>query len=642
MSNIPSPTDPAPEQAKKRVEQVVDVVIRFAGDSGDGMQVTGTRFTDEAAVSGHDLRTLPDFPAEIRAPAGTLAGVSSFQVHFSTNPVWTPGDAVDVLVAMNPAALKSHLGGLKEHGNLIVNTDAFTPRNLEKVGYVGNPLEDGSLSDYNLYDVDISRLTATALADSGLTSREIDRCKNFFALGLVFWMYSRKLEHTLDWIDAKFKARPEVAEANRKVLKAGFFFGETAEAFPVRFDVARAKIEPGRYRNITGNKALAIGLVSAAKRSGLELFLGSYPITPASDILHELSVHKHYGVYTMQAEDELAGITAAIGASYGGALGVTTTSGPGLALKSEALNLAVMTELPLVVVNVQRGGPSTGLPTKTEQSDLLQALYGRNGESSVVVLAPSSPVDCFSMAYEAARIALEHMTPVILLSDGYLGNGSEPWQIPDPATLPEIELRYETDPERFHPYARDPETLTRPRVWLGTPGLEHRIGGLEKEHKTGMVSYDPINHERMTRLREEKVSRVAREIPDLECEGCSDGDALLIGWGSTRGAIHGAMETLCQNGHRVGAVHLRFLNPLARNLKEVMERFRHVVIPELNFGQMAQVLRAKTLIDIKSICKVQGQPFLEAEIVSKVESIIQGEPFDPFLLNTLSDLESRQ
>ncbi|MEO1481349.1 MAG: 2-oxoacid:acceptor oxidoreductase subunit alpha [Myxococcota bacterium] len=622
---------------EKRVEHVEDVVIRFAGDSGDGMQLTGTRFTDEAAVSGHDLATLPDFPAEIRAPAGTLAGVSSFQVHFAQNPVWTPGDEVDALVAMNPAALKAHLEGLKEHGNLIVNSGAFTKRNLEKVGYTSNPLEDGSLSEFNLYDIDISQLTASALDDSGLTSREIDRSKNFFALGLIFWMYSRDLQHTIDWIDAKFKARPEVAEANRRVLKAGFYFGETAEAFPVRYDVARANIEPGRYRNITGNKALAIGLVAAAKRSGMELFLGTYPITPASDILHELSAHKHFGVYTMQAEDELAGITAAIGASYGGALGVTTTSGPGLALKSEALNLAVMTELPLVVVNVQRGGPSTGLPTKTEQSDLLQALHGRNGESPVAVLAPASPVDCFAMAYEAVRIAIEHMTPVILLSDGYLGNGSEPWKIPDPAGLKPIEVEYETDPERFQPYARDPKTLARTRVKLGTPGLEHRIGGLEKEHESGMVSYDPVNHERMTRLRAEKVERIAHGLPPTEHEGDQTGDVLLLGWGSTRGAIHGAMETLRERGHRVGAAHIRYVHPLPTDLVDIMRGYTHVIMPELNTGQLAYVLRARTLIDIHSLSKVQGQPFREIEIVEKVESLLRGEPWQPFLIDTMQE-----
>lgn len=633
MSDSPSAGQPA----SKKIERVEDVVIRFCGDSGDGMQLTGTRFTDEAAVSGHDLRTLPDFPAEIRAPAGTLAGVSSFQVHFSQNPVWTPGDAVDVLVAMNPAALKAHLSSLKEHGNLIVNTDAFTRRNLEKVGYDANPLEDGSLSEYNLYDVDISRLTATALEDTGLSSREVERCKNFFALGLVFWMYSRNLALTLDWIDAKFKSKPEVAEANRKVLKAGYFFGETAEAFPVRYDVAKGTIAPGRYRNITGNKALAIGLVAAAKKSGLELFLGSYPITPASDILHELSSYKHYGVYTMQAEDELAGITAAIGASYGGNLGVTTTSGPGLALKSEALNLAVMTELPLVVVNVQRGGPSTGLPTKTEQADLLQALYGRNGESPLVVLAPATPVDCFTMAYEAARIALEHMTPVILLSDGYLGNGSEPWRIPDPKELRPIELEWLTDRERFEPYARDPATLARPRVRLGTPGLEHRIGGLEKEHASGMVSYDPENHERMTRLREEKVQRIAQGIGPTEIDGDEAGEVLLLGWGSTRGAIHGAMEILRAEGHRAAAAHIRYLNPLPPDLPEMLKRYTHVVMPELNLGQLALVLRARTLVDIKSISKVRGQPFGETEIANKIRALLNGEPWSPYITDTLTN-----
>ncbi|MEO0811403.1 MAG: 2-oxoacid:acceptor oxidoreductase subunit alpha, partial [Myxococcota bacterium] len=442
----------------------------------------------------------------------------------------------------------------------------------------------------------------------------------------------------VEWIDTKFRSKPEVRDANRKVLKAGFYFGETAEAFPVRYDVARAKIAPGRYRNITGNKALAIGLVAAARKAELELFLGTYPITPASDILHDLSTYKHYGVYTMQAEDELAGITAAIGASYGGQLGVTTTSGPGLALKSEALNLAVMTELPLVVVNVQRGGPSTGLPTKTEQADLLQALYGRNGESPLVVLAPASPVDCFEMAYEAVRIALQHMTPVILLSDGYLGNGSEPWRIPDPATLRPINLEWFKDAERFDPYARDPETLARPRVRLGTPGLEHRIGGLEKEHKTGMVSYDPENHERMTRLRLEKVARVANDLPKTEHEGDKTGEVLLLGWGSTRGAIHGALEQLRAEGHKVGAAHIRYLNPLPTDLVEIMKGYTHVVMPELNLGQMSMVLRSKTLTDIKSVSKVRGQPFGESELAEKVRTLLRGESWTPYISDTLNEI----
>lgn len=623
---------------KKRVEEVKDIVMRFAGDSGDGMQLTGARFTSDTAFKGNDLRTLPDFPAEIRAPAGTLAGVSSFQIHFSSERVDTPGDRVDVLVVMNPAALKMHLDGLREHGNLIINTAQFTKRNLEKVGYESNPLEDGSLEGYNLHAIDITKLTATSLEDTGLSSREVDRCKNFFALGLVFWMYSRDLDLTVDWIQNKFGKTPDLAAANVKALKAGYYFGETAEAFPVQYHIGKTEdIEAGTYRNITGNKALAIGLVTAARKSGLELFLGTYPITPASDILHELSRYKEHGVYTFQAEDELAGITSAIGASYGGALGVTSTSGPGLALKSEALGLAVMTELPLVVINVQRGGPSTGLPTKTEQADLLQSLFGRNSESPVVVLAPSTPSDCFRMGYEAVRIALEHMTPVILLSDGYLANGSEPWKVPSADSIAEIKLTWESDPERFDPYGRDPETLVRPRVKLGTPGLEHRIGGLEKEHVTGAVSYDPINHERMMRLRAEKIARVAESIPATQVEGDTSGDVLLLGWGSTRGAIREATQKLRQAGHSVSSAHIHHLNPLPTDLEAILSRFKHVVVPEMNLGQFSTVLRAKTLIDIKSISKVQGIPFGAGEIVSKIIDILEGRPHDPFIIDTLSD-----
>jgi 2-oxoglutarate ferredoxin oxidoreductase subunit alpha len=623
----------------KPVHELDAVVIRFAGDSGDGMQVTGDRFTSEAAHFGNDLRTLPDFPAEIRAPAGTLAGVSSFQLRFAHQAVFTPGDATDVLVAMNPAALKANLGGVRKDGIIIVNTSQFGERNLEKAGYATNPLEDGSLASFQIYPVDITKLTETAVGGLGLTTKAVDRCKNFFSLGLCLWMYSRNLENTVAWIDGKFAKTPELAEANKRALKAGYFYGETAEAFPVRYSVKSANLPAGLYRNISGNKALAYGFIAAAKKAGTELFLGSYPITPASDILHELSTQKSFGVHTMQAEDELAAVTAAIGASFGGALALTTTSGPGIALKSEAIALAGMVELPLVIVDVQRGGPSTGLPTKTEQADLFQAMYGRNSESPVPVLAASTPADCFEVAYEAARIALEYMTPVMLLSDGYVANGSEPWLVPDTTKLAPIALDYVPAGATFKPYDRDPETLVRPRVRVGTPGLEHRIGGLEKEHVTGSISYDPKNHERMVRLRAAKVAGIAREIGPTEVVGPPKGDVLLLGWGSTRGAIHGAGIRLREQGHSVSTAHLRWLNPLPSDLADVLARFKNVIVPELNLGQLAFMLRAKTLLNIKSICKVQGQPFREQEIIEKVLEIVQNPNASPFVIDVL---EGRQ
>ncbi len=621
--------------SQKPVHELDAVVIRFAGDSGDGMQVTGDRFTSEAAHFGNDIRTLPDFPAEIRAPAGTLAGVSSFQLRFAHSPVFTPGDATDVLVAMNPAALKANLSGLKANGVIIANIGQFGDRNLEKAGYATNPLSDGSLSAFQVFPVDISKLTETAVEGTGLNTRAVDRCKNFFALGLCLWMYSRELEHTIKWIDGKFGKTPDVAEANRRALKAGYFYGETAEAFPVRYSVRAAELPAGLYRNISGNKALAYGFITAAQKLGVELFLGSYPITPASDILHELAAHKRFGVITMQAEDELAAVTSAIGAAFGGALALTTTSGPGIALKSEAIALATMTELPLVVVDVQRGGPSTGLPTKTEQADLLQALFGRNSESPVPVIAASTPADCFEAAFEASRVAMQYMTPVMLLSDGYVANGSEPWRVPDVAAIPEVKLEYVPAGSVFKPYARDAQTLVRPRVRVGTPGLEHRIGGLEKEHVTGNISYDPKNHERMVRLRHAKVAGIARELPKTEIVGSDSGDVLLLGWGSTRGAIHGAGIRLREMGKKVSTAHLRWLNPLPSDLADVFAGFQMVVVPELNLGQLAFVLRGKTLRDVRSICKVQGQPFREQEIIDKVLELMADISVSPFVVDVL-------
>lgn len=621
-------------------ETLSNVVIRFAGDSGDGMQLTGNRFTNEAALLGNDLRTFPDFPAEIRAPAGTLAGVSAFQLSFSDHDIYTPGDALDVLVAMNPAALKVNLRDLRQGGILLVNTAQFGKRNLDKAGYAENPLENGSLDGFRVYAVDITKMTIDAIEDIGLGSKAMDRSKNFFALGLMFWLYNRALQGTIDWIDQKFgKKMPDVAEANRRALKAGYHFGETAEMFSSRYEVPKAKLSPGTYRNINGNKALAIGFIAAAQKSGHPLFLGSYPITPASDILHELSALKHFGVRTFQAEDEIAAVSAAIGAAFGGALALTTTSGPGIALKAEAMGLAVMVELPLVVVNVQRGGPSTGLPTKTEQADLLQALFGRNSESPIPVLAAATPSDCFEVAFEASRIALKYMVPVILLSDGYLANGAEPWRIPNPASLPEIESQEITDFDGdFEPYIREKSTLARPWPRLGSLNLRHRIGGLEKAHLTGGVSYDPDNHEFMVRLRAEKVARIVQEIPKTEIYGEDSGELLFVGWGSTYGAIHAAAQKLQRDGKKVSQVHIRHLNPLPPDLPAIMKKFKHVVIPELNLGQLSMLLRAETLIDIKSICKVQGQPFMRREIIAKAESILSGNYDGPFLIRTIEHI----
>ena len=628
-----------PLVAQLPAEEVEKVVIRFAGDSGDGMQLTGTRFTAEAGLQGNDLRTFPDYPAEIRAPAGTLAGVSAFQVNFASTEIHTPGDAPDELVAMNPAALKVNVEDLKEGGTLIVNTAQFGKRNLKKAGYESSPIEDESLSAYQVHEIDITGLTTKALDGMGMAQRSVDRCKNFFALGICFWLYNRELENTVTWLNRKFARKPELAEANIKALKAGYYYGETAEIFESRYEVSRAEIEPGTYRSINGNSAASMGFVAASVKSGLKLFLGSYPITPASSILHELAKYKRYGVQTFQAEDELAGICAAIGASFGGALAITTTSGPGVALKGEALGLAVIVELPMVVINVQRGGPSTGLPTKTEQSDLMQALYGRNGEAPLPIVSASTPGDCFEAAYEAARIAIKYMTPVMLLTDGYLANGSEPWKIPDPDSLAPIEVKRPVKSEGFEPYARDPETLARQWAIPGMAGFEHRVGGLEKGHIDGGVSYDPANHELMCRLRAEKVAKVAADLPPLEVSGEKSGDVLLVGWGSTYGAIHSATLALQGMGKKVSAVHLRHLNPLPEDLPGLMKSFKHVYVPELNMGQLSTVLRAKTLIDVQSISKIQGKPFQEGELVQRILDVLAGKEVGPYLIETLENVE---
>ena len=610
----------------KQVRQLDRVVIRFAGDSGDGMQLTGDRFTSETAQLGNDISTLPNFPAEIRAPAGTLPGVSSFQVHFADTDILTPGDRPNVLVAMNPAALKANLPDLARGADIIVNTDEFTKRNLAKVGYTANPLEDGSLDAYNLHPVALTSMTVSALAEFDISKKDAERAKNMFALGLLSWLYSRPYESTLAFLERKFANRPELAAANVAAFKAGWNFGETTEDFAVRYEVKPATLPPGVYRNITGNAALALGIVAAGVRSGLPVFLGAYPITPASDILHELSKHKRFGVITMQAEDEIAAVGAALGASYGGALGVTTTSGPGVALKSETISLAVALELPLVVIDVQRAGPSTGMPTKTEQADLNLALFGRHGEAPAAVVAPRSPSDCFATALEAARIALTYRTPVILLSDGYLANGSEPWLLPDVADLPDLRVDFATEPNsedgRFLPYLRDPVTLARPWAIPGTPGLEHRIGGLEKADRTGEISYDPVNHDYMVRTRAARIEAI--EVPDVEVDD-PDGGArvLVLGWGSTYGPIGAACRRLRRRGLAIAQAHLRHLAPLPRNLGDVLARYQKVVIPELNLGQLAHVIRARYLVDAIGYNQVRGLPFTAAELESMLEEVVK-------------------
>ncbi|MGD0842553.1 MAG: 2-oxoacid:acceptor oxidoreductase subunit alpha [Candidatus Acidiferrales bacterium] len=619
-------------QSHKR-QKIDQAVIRFAGDSGDGMQITGSQFTNTTAQFGNDLATFPDYPAEIRAPAGTLPGVSGFQIHFASGTVYTPGDAVDVLVAMNPAALKVNIADLKPRGILIVNSDSFEETDLRKARMTVNPLEDHSLDAFRVFPVELSRLTRAALQDLGMDAKSMDRCKNFFALGMCYWLYNRSMDSTYRWLEQKFEKKPLLVEANKRALRAGYSYCEATEAFQISYEIPPAKLAPGTYRNLSGNQALAMGFVVAAQRAGLKLFLGSYPITPASDILHELSSYKNFGVTTFQAEDEIAAITSAIGASFSGDLAITTTSGPGMALKTEALGLAVAIELPLVICNVQRGGPSTGLPTKTEQADLLQALYGRNSEAPVPILAPASAGDCFWMAVEASRIALKYMVPVIILSDGYLANGAEPWRIPHVSEIPEFHVHFATDPDHFQPYSRDPETLARPWAIPGTPGLEHRVGGLEKQDITGNVNYEPLNHEKMVRLRAAKVEAVIAEVPDVVPSGDPDGDLLIVAWGSTFGAITAAVATARANGRRVGHVHLRHLNPLPRNLGEVLGRYRTVLVPEMNMGQLVMLLRAKYLVDAQSYSKIQGRPFKQAEIEAKIEEIL-GQDFSPKTLKS--------
>jgi 2-oxoglutarate/2-oxoacid ferredoxin oxidoreductase subunit alpha len=604
-----------PPDRRKTRKGLDRAVVRFAGDSGDGMQLTGEQFTTESAWAGNDIATLPNFPAEIRAPAGTLFGVSSFQLQFGSQRVYTPGDRLDCLVAMNPAALKVHLRDLKPGGLLLVNTAAFDKRNLDKAGYASSPLEDPTLAErYRLHQVDMSGLTGQALHDLPLNAKEKDRSKNFFALGLVSWIYTRPLEPTLEWIQKKFAKTPVLAEANTRVLKAGHAFGETAEIFSEHYEVEAADLPPGLYRAMTGNRALAWGLLAAAQRSGLTIVFGAYPITPASGILEELAMHKRFGIRTIQAEDEIAAATAAIGASFGGAVGVTASSGPGIALKGEAIGLAVTAELPLVVFDVQRGGPSTGLPTKTEQADLMQALYGRNSESPVVVLAPATPGDCFYVAYEAVRIATKYMVPVMVLSAGFLANGSEPWLIPDVSAFPPIEVAFRTEREGFFPYLRDPATLARPWVRPGTPGLEHRIGGLEKQDVTGNISYDPENHDHMVRTRAEKVRRVAQEVPPTTINGPATGDLLVVGWGGTYGSITAAVERAQLEGRSVASIHLRHLNPLPPDLGHILREYRKVLVPEINSGQLIRVLRAEYLVDAVPFNRVRGLPLASDEI----------------------------
>ncbi len=607
-----------------KVEDIEEVVIRFAGDSGDGIQVTGDRFTNTAALVGNDLATLPDYPAEIRAPAGTLPGVSGYQLRFSSLDILTPGDQPDVLVVMNPAALKVNISDLPSNGVIIVNTDSFTSNNLKKAGYESNPLEDGSLDAFRVLPIELTRLTREALGETQLNPKQKDRCKNFFALGVLFWLYNRPLENTYTWIGEKFKKRPEIAEANRLALKGGWAYGQATEIFQHTYKVAAAPLEPGLYRNVVGNNALALGLIAAGQKSGLQVFYGTYPITPASDVLHELSRYKNYGVVTFQAEDEIAAIASTIGAAFTGNLAVTCTSGPGMVLKGEAMGLALMVELPLVICDVQRGGPSTGLPTKTEQADLLMAMYGRHGESPMPIVAARTPADCFATVFEAARIALKYMTPVICLTDGYLANGSEPWKLPKAEDLPDISVSFRTEAQGFLPYARDPKTLARPWAIPGSAGLEHRVGGLEKDHGSGHVSYDPENHQLMTDLRREKVARIAEDIPLAEVEGPESGELLIVGWGSTYGAIAGVRRDLERGGDAtIAHLHLRHLNPFPKNLGEVLGRYRKVLVPELNCGQLVRLLRDYFLVDAVGLNKVQGKPFKKVEILTKVQEILE-------------------
>lgn len=624
-------------QSNGKVQELESVTIRFVGDSGDGMQLAGTQFTNVSAILGNDIATFPDFPAEIRAPAGTLAGVSGFQVHFASNDIHTPGDTLNALVAMNPAALKTNLRDLESGGILVVNSDAFGTSDLSKAGYKVSPLEDGSLKGYRTIRVPINKLNREAVVECKLSPREADRCKNFFALGLVYWMFERPMEPTLKWIRDKFGKNPAILEANTRTLKAGYNYGETVEILPVHYRVPKAKIAPGTYRKITGNEALAFGLVAATQLAKTPLVYSSYPITPASSILEQLSDMKRFGVKTLQAEDEIAAVGIAIGASFGGALGATGTSGPGVCLKAEAVGLAVMTELPLVIINVQRGGPSTGLPTKTEQADLLQVMWGRNGECPVAIIAPKTPGDCFDMAFEAVRIATRFMTPVFLLSDGYLANGAEPWPIPKIDELPKIEVKHPTEPNsngelvghengtgeqtKFLPYKRD-ELLVRPWAVPGTPKLEHRIGGIEKQDVTGNVNYEPANHEHMIKTRAQKIANIAQTIPDLKVEGAESGDLLVLGWGGTYGSIATAVQRCTRKGWKVGHAHLQYLNPMPKNTGDVLKRFKKVLIPELNCGQLIVLIRSRFLVDAVGLNKVQGRPFLVSEIEAKIEQML--------------------
>ncbi|MGN6619139.1 MAG: 2-oxoacid:acceptor oxidoreductase subunit alpha [Ilyomonas sp.] len=613
----------------KRETVLQDVVIKFAGDSGDGMQLTGTQFTNNTALLGIDLATFPDFPAEIRAPQGTVPGVSGFQVHFSSDRVYTPGDMCDVLVAMNAAALKVNLKSLKPGGKIIVNTDGFDAKNLRLANYADgiNPLDTNSLDAYDVIKMDVTKMTREALKEfTDLGTKEKDRAKNMFVLGFIYWMYNRKLDNTINFLKEKFGKKETILQSNIKVLQAGYNYGDTTETFTTRYRVEKAKLPPGSYRSIMGNQALAYGLIAASQKSGLPMFLGTYPITPASDILHELSKHKSFGIRTFQAEDEIAGISAAIGAAYGGSLGVTTTSGPGMALKTEAMGLAVMLEIPLLIIDVQRGGPSTGLPTKTEQSDLLQAYYGRNGECPMPVIAASTPSDCFSAVYEAIRIAVQHMTPVIFLSDGYIANGAEPWRFPKSDELPKIEVKFKTQlgegEEKFMPYLRD-ENLVRPWAVPGTPGLEHRIGGLEKQNITGNVSYDPENHQLMVKIRQEKVDKIANDIPLQQLDsGPEKGKVLVIGWGSTYGAIKSAVMELQSEGYAVSHAHLRHLRPFPSNLGDIIKNFEKVLIPEINNGQLVKIIREHYFVDAKAYNKIMGVPIMKMELVDEIKKML--------------------
>src|SRR6266496_3393484 len=607
----------------KSIQQVEQVTIRFAGDSGDGMQLTGSRFTSETAVFGNDFSTLPDFPAEIRAPAGSLPGVSGFQIHFADHDILTPGDRPNVLVAMNPAALKTNVKDLPNGGTLIVNSDAFSEKNLDKAGYASNPLEDGSLAEYNVHSIPLTTMTLEAVKDAGVTSREAERAKNMFALGLMSWLYTRPTETTIDEIREKFVKRPEIAEANIRAFQAGYAFGETTESFAVQYEVAPAKMAPGVYRNVTGNQALAFGLVAATVKSGLPLFLGAYPITPASAVLEELARHKNFGVRTFQAEDEIAAVGAALGASFGGALGVSTSSGPGIVLKQETIGLGITLELPLVIVDIQRAGPSTGMPTKPEQADLLNVMFGRNSESPVPVIACATPSDCFDTAIEAARIAIKYRTPVFLLSDAYLANGSEPWLLPDVDEIPPIEPGFaEPNGDGFQPYARDEQTLARPWAIPGTPGLEHRIGGLEKADVSGNVSYAPENHDRMTRLRAQKVAGIAHDIPELYVDDPDGAETLVVSWGGTYGPVAAGVRRVRATGKKVAHAHLRYLNPFPRNTGEVVRAYDKVLVPEINLGQLLKLIRAEFLVDATGFNLVRGIPFRASEVAEAIDAMV--------------------